>query len=90
MGDQFVVHEPRAVHRLHHPTDRFVIYGHPASQTVQAVAIRGRREPVDQLPLIRNQTHLNLFATQIQTNMQHEHSSPGTKTGRIRPAHPVP
>src|SRR5947209_9494051 len=75
MGDQLVVHEPGPVHRLHHPTDRFAIYGHPPREAIQAVTIRDRREPIDQLPRIGDQAHVNSFATQVQTNMQHEHSS---------------
>src|SRR5438270_1083583 len=56
MGDQLVVDEPGAVHRLHHPTHRLAIHRHPPREAVQTVAIRGRREPVDQLPLIRSET----------------------------------
>jgi hypothetical protein len=58
---------------------------------MQTVTIRDRREPVDHLPLIRDQAHLNPFTTKIQTNVQHEHSSfPDSGDGRISPAHRVP
>jgi len=58
---------------------------------MQTLTIRDRREPVDQLPLIRDQAHLNPFAAEIQTNVQHEHSSfPATGDGRISPSHRVP
>jgi hypothetical protein len=78
---QLVVHEPRAVHRLDHPADRLAIHRHPAGQPIQAVSIRGPREAIDELTPIGDETHINAFATQIQTNMQHEHSSfPGTTT----------
>jgi hypothetical protein len=75
---------------LHRSADRLPVDRHPTGEPVQAVTIRGCRDAVDQLPLIGDQAHLNLFATQIQTNMQHEHSSPATTTGRIDPAHRVP
>ena len=53
---------------------------------MQTVAIRGRRETVDQFPLIRDQAHVNPLATQIQTNMQHEHSSPARRqAGSVQP-----
>ncbi len=41
---------------------------------MEAVPIRGRCEAVDQFPLIRDQAHVNSLATEIQTNVQHEHS----------------
>ena len=64
--DQLVVHEPRAVHRLHHRADGLAVHRHPTREAIQAVTIRGRREAVDQLPLIGDQAHINSFATQIQ------------------------
>ena len=83
---QLVMHEPRTVHRLHDRADRLAIDRHPASQAMQAVAIRDRRETVDQLPLIGDQAHVNSLATQIQTNVQHEHSSPARgQAGSIPP-----
>ena len=86
MRDQLVVHEPRTVHRLHDRADGLAVHGDPASEPVQAVAIRDRREAVDQLPLIGDQAHVNSFTTQIQTNMQHEHSSPARgQAGSIQP-----
>ena len=87
--DQLVVHEPRAVHRLHDRTDWLAIDGHPARQAVEAVSIRGRLQAIDQLPVVGDQAHLNLLTTQIQTNMQHEHSllSPGApRAGSAQPA----
>ena len=88
--DQLVVHEPGAVHRLDHPAHRLAVHRHPTREPIQAVAIRGRREAVDQLPLIGDQAHVNPFATQIQTNMQHEHSSPARRQAGSSPAHRVP
>jgi hypothetical protein len=75
MRHQLIVDEPGAVHRLHHRTHRLAKHRHPASQAMQTVTISDRREPVDQLPLIGDQAHLNPFTTEIQTNMQHECSS---------------
>ena len=81
------MHEPRAVHRLHHPPHRLAVDRHPAREAVQAVAIRGRRETVQQLPLIRDQAHLNSSAAQIQTHMQHENTPlPARAVAPARPA----
>ena len=87
MRDQLVVDEPGAVHRLDHGAHRLPVHGDPASEPVQAVAIRGRREAVDRLPLIGDQADINAFATQIQTNVQHEHSPLSTRprAGLIQP-----
>ena len=71
-----------------HAADSLAVHRHPAREPVQAVSIRGRREAVDQLPLIVDQAHLNLFATQIQTNMQHEHSFPWEDHGQDRSSPP--
>jgi hypothetical protein len=40
---------------------------------VQPVAIRRRRELIEQLTLTRDQTDIKAPATQIKTHMQHEH-----------------
>ena len=85
-GRELVVHEPGPVHRLHHTPHRLAIHRHPAGEPVQAVAIRDRREAVDQLPLIGDQAHVNSFAAQIQANVQHEHSSPARgQAGSVQP-----
>ena len=83
---ELLVHEPRTVHRLHDRADRLAVRDDPTSEPVQAVAIRDRRDAVDQPPLIGDQAHVNSFTTQIQTNMQHEHSSPARgRAGWIQP-----
>jgi hypothetical protein len=69
MTDQLVMHQPRAVHRLHHPTHRLVVHRNPPRQPVQTVAIRRRREVIDQLPPIGDQAHIHPPATQIQPNV---------------------
>jgi hypothetical protein len=88
---ELVVHEPRAIHRFDDRANGLAVDGQPAREPVQAVAIRGRREAIGQLPLIRDQAHVDSLTTQIKTNMQHEYSSsPGSTTGRIDPADRVP
>ncbi|MBV8953410.1 MAG: hypothetical protein JO153_08325 [Solirubrobacterales bacterium] len=51
MSDELVVHEPGAVHRLHHPAHPLAVHSDPTRQPVQAVAVRRRREVIDQLAL---------------------------------------
>ena len=86
MRGELVVHEPRTVHRLHHRADGLAVHRDPTREPVQTVTIRDGREAVDQLPLIGDQAHVNSFTTQIQTNMQHEHSSPARgQAGSIQP-----
>ena len=87
MRHQLVVHEPGAIHRFHDPANWLPIHGHPTGKPVQAVAIRGRGEAVDQLPLIGDQADIDSFATQIQTNMQHDDFllSPARQAGSILP-----
>ena len=89
VADQLVVHEPRAVHRLDHPAHRLVVHRHPPAQPVQPVAIRRRAEMLDQLPLARDQAHIDTPAAQIQPNVQHSNSLLPKKTSRISPAHHV-
>jgi hypothetical protein len=64
--DELVVHEPRPVHRLDHPPHRLVIDSDPARQPVQAVAVRRRREMVDQLAIARDQADIDPSATETQ------------------------
>ena len=84
--DQLIVHEPRAVHRFHHPANRLVIHSHPTAQPVQPVAIRRRAEMLDQLTLARDQAHIDPPAAQIQTHVQHSTQLPSTRrAGSARP-----
>ena len=73
MRHQLVVHEPGTIHRFHDSANWLPTDGHPTGKPVQAVAIRGCGEAVDQLPLIGDQADIDSFATQIQTNMQHDY-----------------
>jgi hypothetical protein len=67
--DEFVMHEPGAVHRLDHAAYRLVIDGDSASEPVHAVAIGRRREMIDQLTLIGDQTDIDPSATEIQPDV---------------------
>ena len=84
--DQLVVHEPRAVHRLHHPAHRLVIHRHPPRQPVQTVAVTRRAEMLDQLPIARDQAHVDALATQVQPNVQHQRLLPSEQDEQDQPA----
>ena len=88
VSDQLVVHEPRAVHRLHHAAYRLVVYRHPPAQAVEAVAVRGRAEVLDQLSLARDQAHVDPPAAQIQPNVQHSNSPPSEEDEQDQPGPP--
>jgi hypothetical protein len=80
------VHEPRAVHRLHHPTHRLAIHRQPPRQPVQPVAIRRRAEMLDQLSLAGDQAHIHALAAEIQPDMQHLRSTPFHEHEQDQPA----
>ena len=89
IADQLVMHVASAVHRLNHPAHRHAIHRHPAREPVQTVAVTRRPEMLDQLPLARDQAHIQPLATEIQTRMQHPTTPPFHKTCRISPTHRV-
>jgi hypothetical protein len=67
-----VVHEPRAGHRLDHPADRPLAAADAAREADEAVAVRRRRELLDDLAARRQRADVDFAATQIQTSVQHE------------------
>ena len=88
MLDQLVVHEPRAVHRLNYRPHWSAIHGDAAGQAVQAVAVRRRREVIDQLPFTRDQADVDALATEVKTGVQHD--SLLHRRAGIGPVHHVP
>ncbi|MGB0094185.1 MAG: hypothetical protein WBP81_16850 [Solirubrobacteraceae bacterium] len=89
MLDELVVHKPRAVHRLDHSAHQLVIDSDPTGQPVQAVMVRRRREVINQLTLIGDQTDIDPSATEIQPNVQHDlllsHKTPQREQESARP-----
>jgi hypothetical protein len=67
------VHEPRAVHRLHHTPGRLAISGDATRQPIQTIAVHRHRVLIDQLAVAREQADINPLATQIKTCMQHRY-----------------
>jgi hypothetical protein len=89
--DELVVHEPRAVHRLHHAPDRLVVDGDAAREPVETVAVRRRREVIDQPAPIGDQAHINPLAGKVKPNVQHALLPPPvTPAGRISRSGRVP
>jgi len=54
------------------------------------VPVYRRAEMLDQLPLARDQAHLDALATEIQPNVRHNNPSLHIKTSRNEPHHGVP
>ena len=73
---ELVVHEASAVHRLHHAPHRLVIDRDASRQPVQAVAVRRRREVIDQLAMIGDQADVNPPATQSKPTCNIEDGPP--------------
>ncbi len=74
-----VAHEPRAGHRLDHPT-------HPAlradalDQAPQAIGVRRRRQPADHVAVVADQADVKAPATEIQASVQHEDGPPRARS----------
>jgi hypothetical protein len=88
--DQLIVQKPRAVHRLNDPAHRLVIHSDPPRQPIQTVPVTRRAEMLDQLPIARDQAHVDTLATEIQPHVQHNNSLLRRKPSRIGPPHGVP
>jgi hypothetical protein len=81
---ELVVNEPRAVHRLDHAADPRALHRGAGRQAAQPVGI-GRRGPlVDDLPLVGDQTDVDLASTQIQSSVQHEDGPPRARSSVTR------
>ena len=75
-----IMHEPRAGHRLDHPTHRQPVAPDTARQAAQTVGIRRRRELLDDLATRRQQADIDLASTQIQSSVQHEDGPPQARS----------
>ena len=73
---QRVMHEPGAGHRLDHAADRLAETHDRAIQRAQPVRVSRHRQLAAQLPLVAQQAHIDLPATEIQPNVHHEHGPP--------------
>jgi hypothetical protein len=81
---QPVVHEPRPRHRLDHPAHRQTMRAGAPRQAAHAVRVRRRRPLLDDLPGLRQQAHVELLSTQIQSSVQHEDGPPRARSSMTR------
>jgi hypothetical protein len=79
-----VVHEARPGHRLDHPADRQAMRARAARQPAQAVGIRRRCPLLDDLAGPRQQAHIDLLSTQVQSSVQHEDGPPRARSSMTR------
>ena len=89
VADQLVVHEPRTVHRLHHPAHRLVIHRHPPASARTArrdPPARGNARPAH--PRSRSSTHRPACGSDPNPRAT-QPTTPFHKTSRISPAHHV-
>ena len=80
------MHEPGPGHRLDHRPDRLAVVAHLLDQVPQAIAIRRRRELLDELARLGDHAHIQPPATEIKTSMQHGPSFGERLTKRRRTA----